>query len=88
MACRRIRGARSSTYGVNLRFYLNERPLSARSVSIAPDTIEIKLDLPYSGRSTPGLDVPPFSGHGRPPILRLPITRTLPLPADAAIRIR
>jgi hypothetical protein len=79
--------------GADLRFYLNERPLSARDVSIAPDNIEIKLDLPQSGHSTLAWTCPPFPATGDRRWLGLPVKRivwnsaALPLPADTATRI-
>jgi hypothetical protein len=60
---------------MDLRFYFNERPLSAQDVSIGPETIEIKLDLAQSGHSTLAWTCPPFPATGDRRWLGLPIKR-------------
>jgi hypothetical protein len=84
---------RSLTNGADLRFYFNERPLSARDVSIAPDTIEIKLDLPQSRHCTLAWTCPPFPATGDRRWLGLPIKRIVwkrdhPAPTNAGTRLR
>jgi hypothetical protein len=72
---------RSLMHGVNLQFYLNERPLSAQDISIGPDTIEIKLDLAQSSHSTLAWTCPPFPATGDQRWLGLPVKRVVWNPA-------
>ena len=66
---------RSLMHDMDLRFYFNERPLSAQDVSIGPETIEIKLDLAQAGHSTLAWTCPPFPATGDRRWLGLPIKR-------------
>jgi len=66
---------RSLTHGADLRFYLDERPLSAPDVSIGPDTIEIKIDLAQSRHSMLAWTCLPFSATGDRRRLGLPVKR-------------
>jgi hypothetical protein len=66
---------RSLTQGADLRFYFNERPLSAQDVSIGPDTIEIKFNLAQSCNSTLAWTCLPFHATGDRRWLGLPIKR-------------
>jgi hypothetical protein len=68
-------------HGADLRFYLNERPLSSRDVSIGPDAIEIRLDLPQSGHSTLAWTCLPFPATGDRRWLGLPVKRIAWSPA-------
>jgi hypothetical protein len=80
---------RSLMHGVNVQFYLNERPLSARDVSIGPDTIEIKLNLAQSSHSTLAWTCPPFPATGDRRWLGLPVKRVVwnPDPISSASRM-
>jgi hypothetical protein len=66
---------RSLTHGADLRFYLDERPLSAQDISIGLDTIDIKLDLAQPGHSTLAWTCLPFPAKGDRRWLGLPIKR-------------
>ena len=66
---------RSLAHGADLQFYFNERPLSARDVSIGLDTIEIKLHPAQSRHSTLAWTCHPFPATGDRRRLGLPVKR-------------
>jgi hypothetical protein len=70
--------------GADLRFYFNEQPLSDRDISIGPDSIEIKLDLPQSRHSTLAWTCLPFPATDDRRWLGLPVKRIVWSPAPSA----
>jgi hypothetical protein len=66
---------RSLVQGADLQFYFNERPLSARDVSIGLDTIEIKLHRARPRHSTLAWTRHPFPATGDRRRLGLPLKR-------------
>jgi hypothetical protein len=66
---------RSLMHGADLRFYFNERLLSAQEVSIGLDAIDIRLDLAQSCHSTLAWTCLPFPATGDRRWLGLPVKR-------------
>ena len=68
---------RPLTHGTDLKFYFNERRLSAQEVSIAPHSIDIELSMAQSGDCTLAWTCLPFPATADRRWLGLPITQIL-----------